>query len=287
MLTLSDKSKLITFKKRDDDTAIVKARLVYADNSKQILTSGKSVYLDDGLMEKIVSNYNSGRKRKFFIGKSTYPRVIVEHIDIVGNQVGRLNGALELKDEKIEGKNVKSIHGEVLLIEPYIVNDIEEKGLQSEYVKLSVGVNFNDELNPKLEELSLTNSPVKKSAMLLSESGNKIYYENQDDAENVKKYMLKLNEINNNLLNAKKQKEEALLRLSDINQRKIKKEIEYKIERLLINQVFLNKITRSDKILLMSKLNFTEGELETIKKVFSIIKSDKMNLSQKFKRSEV
>ena len=299
MLQLSNGSKINTLERERNGTATIRARLILADNSVQIskmydsygnividnngMPKTEKVIINDDFINTLKLNYDKSTKRKFMIGKQKFPRVMVEHIDTLGGQVGQAIGKLDIVKEKINGVYTNSLVGNMLLFNEDIINDIEENGLDSKYSKVSLGIE-DPTGNPTIEEYSLTSSPRIKGAMLLSENDNSnVYFSDIRDAEKINRYLQKLQAAETRLNLAEEKRNESIKRLNEIKNRK---EIEQKIKKLLNTQVFLNKITRRESSLIMGKLRFNDQELELLSNIFPILPSGRMNLSTKFSSGE-
>lgn len=268
------KRKLETFRLCEDGkVAYVRARILPADGSfvkylskKDGETKVKKIALTKSFCDKIVLNYNNSLKKKFGIGRVTYPPLCVEHKYNANNVVGSLHGTMQLEKEIVKGEVIDTINVDLVITDPYVIGDLLRNGSESIFSNVSVGVDMEDPDNPKLYELSLVETPAKDCAMLLS-SGS------QEDAKD----FFKINELESTCLELSSKSEEIKGEIKKVERQIILKN---NAQNIMDKHFALNRIDRRQANLILSKMgDLNKDKIEAVDKVLSTLPKTVLNLA--------
>jgi hypothetical protein len=290
--TVRDQDDMVipTLKVADNGTATVQTRLIYSSGAIGITkdVSDNEVKKDPIVFtfdEKLINNIHHYyekdiKKRRISLstlpfGERVYPPVFLIHEENAYKVVGRMEGSLKKVREEIEGKNVLSLYATMLIHDTSIINDLVENGRNSPFSSSSVGISFIGDGTdiPFIRENSITPKPKMKHSVFLSEDIEVMSDDEEylSKAQSIKDYMIKMSERNKILQN-----------IEDIGKKKKILENKILMSRLLNEQIFKNKITRADKIAMMSEMEYMDDEIKIVEKVFKHITPSRINIGRSF-----
>jgi hypothetical protein len=261
--TLFQPTKVTSLKRFENGTATAKAMLIYSQDTPVVDTNHTRVLLNDSFIRDLGVRFNRDHKGLLGFGKR-YPKMVMEHQYKASEVVGRIDSPIDIREVNIDGQPRTALFCDVLLTEPEIIDRISNEELSG----LSAGIYWDSQGTPYLKELTLTSNPALKKAVLLSNHGETIQYSTSTLVTKIMKLEDQIEELGKMHRSYENKLNEKILLSAEIQHTKLQETLKVEnVRKVLLNQVFKNKLIRKDVEFLTDKCS--EVPPEALEALFS------------------